>query len=84
MPDICTCGVVHADGRCPLLARVREKLGTGARIGINAQWSDAPLHVGTYVAGDWKMFGAGKTWDEALANVKKVKFQKGNGSFEYE
>lgn len=84
MADTCTCGVIHLNGVCPLLARVRKLLGEGARIGTNAQWPDAPLHVGTYVRGEWKMFGAGTTWDEALANVKKVKFQRGNGRFVYE
>ncbi len=80
----CVCGAVHLHSGCPVLKRAAEKLGDGARIGINAQWPDAPYHVGTYLLGDWKSFGAGKTWDEAFENVKKVKYQRGNARFEFE
>jgi hypothetical protein len=80
----CTCGVDHRPHPCPVLARAIEKLGAGARIGRNCQFPDAELFVGKYDRGDWKMFGAGSTWDEAFANVKKVKFHKGNGQFEFE
>jgi len=57
--------------------------GDGARIGRNQQ-HDAPIYVGKYERGEWMMFGAGKTWDEAFANVKKVVFQRGNGRFVFE
>jgi len=84
-PRACVCGDVHLlDRPCPILARVVEKFGFGARIGRNEQHPDLPLYVGKYERGEWKQIGFGKTWDEALAGVRKVKFQKGNGQFEYE
>lgn len=78
----CVCGIIHLHSGCPILARAVQALGEGARIGRNPQY-DLPYFVGTYLGGDWKQFGAGKTWDEAFANIKKVKFQKGSGRFEY-
>jgi hypothetical protein len=85
MADLrCVCGEIHKLNPCPVLARAVEKLGHGARIGRNWQFPDAEFFVGKYERGDWKMFGAGSTWDEAFATVKKVKFQKGNGRFEFE
>lgn len=80
----CACGVEHPLVPCPILRRARELLGFGARIGRNLQHSDAPLYVGKYDRGEWKMIGLGKTWEEAFANVQKVKFQRGNGQFVYE
>ena len=82
--NTCVCGDRHGIGGCPVLKRAVEKLGDGARIGRNAQYNEAPYFVGKYDRGEWRMFGAGHTWDEAFANVKKVKFQKGSGRFEYE
>lgn len=84
MLDQCVCGVRHGFSGCPLLKRAVEKWGEGAHIGLNAQFPDAPYYVGKYDRGEYTMFGAGKTWDEAFANAKKVKFRKGNGQFEFE
>ena len=58
------------------LAEVRAKLGPNALIGRNDQFPEAPFHVGVHEHGEWKWFGAGTTWEAALKNVKKVKFQK--------
>ena len=78
----CVCGETHTVSetgvRCPVLRRASELLGQ------NFQYNDAPLFVGKYEHGEWKMFGAGNTWDEAFANVKKVLYQRGNGRFVYE
>lgn len=80
---MCVCGVVHLHSGCPILARAVKALSDGARIGLNPQY-DLPYFVGTFLHGGWKQFGAGKTWEEAFASIKKVKFQKGSGRFEYE
>lgn len=82
--NTCVCGDHQLNSGCPILKRAVKELGEGARIGRNFQYSDSPLFVGTYTRGDWKSFGAGKTWDEAFASVKKVVFQRGNGRFVYE
>lgn len=66
------------------LAKVRAKLGPNALIGRNEQFPEAPFHVGVHEHGEWKFFGAGLTWEDALKNVKKVKFQKADRSFVYE
>lgn len=88
MANDCVCGETHAVSeygvRCPVLQRASELLGHGARIGRNFQYNDAPLFVGKYEHGEWKMFGAGNTWDEAFANLKKVVYQRGNGRFVFE
>jgi hypothetical protein len=80
----CVCGDIHLLNPCLILKRASAKFGFGARIGRNWQYPDAEFFVGKYEHGDWKLIGFGKTWDEAFASVKKVKFQRGNGRFEFE
>jgi len=80
---ICVCGSKHYDNDCPVLERAVKLFGEGAVIGKNAQYPDAPLHVGKKERGEYKLFGAGKTFDEAFASVKKVQFQYPNGRFKF-
>ena len=87
MIERCVCGVVHSSNNCPVLARAVKLFGDGAMIGKNAQYPDAPLFVGKRVNSvhtSYALFGAGRTFDEAFANVRKVKFQKPNGQFIFE
>lgn len=67
-----------------IIERAMKQFGLGACVGRNEQYPDKPLFVGAREKGEWKMFGAGATWDEAFAAVRKVKFQKANGSFVFE
>jgi hypothetical protein len=60
------------------------KLGSSVRVGRNEQYPDKPLFVGVHEHGSWKSFGAGATWNEAFAAVKKVKLQKADQSFVFE
>jgi hypothetical protein len=70
--------------RISILTRSLKTLGPGAVIGRNAQYVDTPYHVGVRLRGEWTHFGAGKTWEEAFGNVKKVKHQLPNGHFVFE
>lgn len=67
-----------------VIERVKLQFGPYACVGRNEQFPDRPLYVGVKERGDWKMFGAGATWDEAIAAVKKVKLQKADQSFVFE
>lgn len=70
--------------RIEILTRAIKLLGPGAVVGRNAQYVDTPYHVGVRDCGEWKSFGAGKTWAEAFVDVKKVKHQLPNGTFVFE
>lgn len=72
------------DGREAIKLRVRKKLGPNSFLGVNHQYPDAPYYVGVQEHQEWKWFGAGKTYEEALANAKKVKAQRADRSFIYE
>lgn len=61
-------------------ARAVALHGNAARVGHNAQYKDKPFFVGVREHGEWKKFGAGNTWEEALADVTLVK-DAGGGKF---
>ena len=49
-------------------------------VGRNEQYRDKPLYVGVKERGSFTMFGAGASWEEALAAVVPV-IDLGNGKF---
>jgi len=67
-----------------VIERAKRLFGPFACIGRNEQYPDKPFYVGVKEHGFWKMFGAGATWDEAIAAVRKVKLQRADQSFVYE
>ena len=81
--DDCVCGTPHPREACPVLARALKAFGPGAVIGLNKQYPGAPLYVGKTEKGTFKLFGAGKSWEEAFENVKKVEFQYPGGRFKF-
>lgn len=83
MVDKCVCGVVHLHSGCPVLLRATKAFGGGAVIGKNAQYPDAPLYVGKTERGEFTLFGAGKTFEEAFENVKEVEVQYASGRFKF-
>lgn len=54
-------------------AKAIQLYGDRAQIGRNDQYQDAPLFVGVRTHGEFTLFGAGKTWEEAFAAVGPVK-----------
>jgi hypothetical protein len=54
--------------------------GPTARAGHNPQYKDKPFFIGTREHGEWTKFGAGNTWEEALAAVVPV-IDAGSGKF---
>lgn len=79
----CVCGDIHMSAGCAVLDRASKAFGAGAVIGNNAQYPDAPIYVGKKERGEFVLFGAGKTWEEAFENVKKVQFQYPGGRFKF-
>jgi hypothetical protein len=71
---------LHPMTREQAFVRARGRFGVGSVVGVNEQYPDAPLHVGKKAKGDWLEIGFGKTWEEAFADVKKVEFQRPNGT----
>lgn len=71
-------------GDGPAFDRAVRLLGINAVIGRNEQYGAAPFHVGAKAQGEWTHFGAGTSYEEAFANVKKVIKQKADQSFVYE
>lgn len=63
---------------------LNARFSNNAVYGMNPQYPDAPYHVGARDRGEYTHFGAGKSWEEAVANIKKVKFQRADRSFVYE
>lgn len=61
-------------------ARAVAAHGESARVGHNEQYKDKPFFVGTREHDEWTKFGAGNTWEEALAAVVPVK-DAGGGKF---
>lgn len=62
-------------------AKALVVVGDGAVVGRNEQYKDRPLYVGKRVQGEFTMFGAGTTWEEAFADLSKVR-DLGNGRFQ--
>ena len=52
--------------------KAHKKFGEGTSIGRNLQKPDEPCYVKVSRSGDLMKIGYGKTWDEAIANVKDV------------
>jgi len=63
--------------------KATAEFGRGAVIGVNHQNTDSPVYVGKKSEGEYSKFGAGKTWEEAFADVKDVKLKRPPGNFRY-
>jgi hypothetical protein len=59
------------------------EFGRGAVIGVNHQNTETPVFVAKKAEGQYLKLGAGKTWEEAFANVQDVKLKHPPGNFRY-
>jgi hypothetical protein len=64
-------------------ARACKELGRGSVVGMNRQYPNSPFYVGVKERGEWVKVGLGKTWNDAFDDIRPVKFQRPNGTFEY-
>ena len=72
-----TVAAEYIETRERAMARAVERFGDRACVGFGrplAHWAIADCcYVGWKEEGEWRWLGMGVTWDEAFANVKRVK-----------